>query len=284
MRPLPMSFNWLTRSTASQAQLLPWKISKSANALFRFPTASGWRLPETTLRFLTYTGKSRSSLVTSARFDVITTALSTTLPALSRETYTPCLCFSLFASHFLFRMTIPESIEFRQFDTFPRLRNCTPKLPCILHPPWFFVDAHPWLFLRLQLLHTLFASLTVLFLPFSVSVVLCLLVYRVFFACQFSRNYPRQFFRGGHSYIVDLTFRILTCPFLLAVVSRTWDLVCINLSFASRDFVCPLMTSIRIIRFCPSAWTPRFQRESSCVSLAHGQRWLFLLLLIRCLL
>ena len=36
-----------------------------------------------------------------------------------------------------------------------------------------------------------------LFLPFSVSVVLCLLVYRVFIACQFSRNYPRQFFRGG---------------------------------------------------------------------------------------
>ena len=31
------------------------------------------------------------------------------------------------------------------------------------------------------------------------------------------------------------------------------------------------------IRFCPSAWTPRFQRESSCVSLAHGPRWLFLL-------
>jgi len=32
-----------------------------------------------------------------------------------------------------------------------------------------------------------------------------------------------------------------------------------------------------MIRFCPSAWTPRFQKESSCVSLAHGPRWLFLL-------
>ena len=30
-----------------------------------------------------------------------------------------------------------------------------------------------------------------------------------------------------------------------------------------------------MIRFCPSAWTPRFQKTSSCVSLAHGQRWLF---------
>ena len=30
------------------------------------------------------------------------------------------------------------------------------------------------------------------------------------------------------------------------------------------------------IRFCPSACTPRFQRESSCVSLVHGSRWLFL--------
>jgi len=49
---LPMSFNWLTRSTASQAQLFPWKISTSANGLFRFPATSGWLLPETTLRFL----------------------------------------------------------------------------------------------------------------------------------------------------------------------------------------------------------------------------------------
>ena len=32
-----------------------------------------------------------------------------------------------------------------------------------------------------------------------------------------------------------------------------------------------------MIRFSPSAWTPRFQKKSSCVSLAHGQRWLFLL-------
>jgi len=39
--------------------------------------------------------------------------------------------------------------------------------------------------------------------------------------------------------IVDLPFRIMTCRFLLAIVSHTWDLVCINLSFASKDFVCP---------------------------------------------
>jgi len=30
---------------------------------------------------------------------------------------------------------------------------------------------------------------------------------------------------------------------LLAIVSRTWDLVCINLSFASRDFVCARSTA-----------------------------------------
>jgi len=41
-----------------------------------------------------------------------------------------------------------------------------------------------------------------------------------------------------HTGIVDLTFRITNCRFLLAIVSRTSDLVCINLSFASRDFVC----------------------------------------------
>jgi len=42
-----------------------------------------------------------------------------------------------------------------------------------------------------------------------------------------------------NAYIVDLTFRITTCRSLLAIAFRTWDLVCINLSFASRDFVCP---------------------------------------------
>jgi len=63
MRPLPMSFNWLTRSTSSQAQLFPWKISKSANAVFRFPTTGGWLLPETTMHFFSCIGKTRSSLV-----------------------------------------------------------------------------------------------------------------------------------------------------------------------------------------------------------------------------
>jgi len=86
-------------------------------------------LPEITLRFLTYTGKSRSSLVSSARFNVITIALSTTLPALSRVTYTPCLCFPILASLFLFGMTVPEPNQFRQHDPIPHLRNCTPKLP-----------------------------------------------------------------------------------------------------------------------------------------------------------
>jgi len=78
--------------------------------------------------------------------------------------------------------------------------------------------------------------------------------------------------------IVDLTFRITTCRFLLAIVSCSWDLVCINLSFAPRDFVCARMTSIRIASF---GFVHRRGhhafRESSCVLLAHGPRWLFLL-------
>jgi len=48
----------------------------------------------------------------------------------------------------------------------------------------------------------------------------------------------------NNTFIVDLTFRILTCCFLLAVVSLTWDLVCINFSFASREFVCARSTAI----------------------------------------
>jgi len=121
-------------------------------------------------------------------------------------------------------MTVPEPNEFRQLDTFPHLRNCTPKLPpqpasCAALA--FHRLAHPWLFLRLQLLHTLFASLIVLFLAFSVSAVLCLLVYRVFLRVSSRETIHVNFSVRRHFYIVNLTFRILTCRFLLAVVSRT---------------------------------------------------------------
>jgi len=125
---------------------------------------------------------------------------------------------------------------------------------------------------------------------FAVFCVCCfvLAVVPCFFACQFSRNYPRQFFRGGHSYIVDLTFRITNWSFLLATVSRTWDLVCINLSFASRDFVCARSTpsAFHCVRandldfaFCIGTYRRGHHalRESSFVSPAHGPRWLFLL-------
>ena len=43
--------------------------------------------------------------------------------------------------------------------------------------------------------------------------------------------------------IVDLHFRIMTCRYLLAIVFRTWGLVCSNLSFASREFVCARSTA-----------------------------------------
>ena len=62
--------------------------------------------------------------------------------------------------------------------------------------------------------------------------------------------------------IVDSPFRITNCRFLLAIVFRTWGLVCINLSFASTEFVCARSTHVTF-EFCPSGWTPRF-RESSC--------------------
>ena len=75
--------------------------------------------------------------------------------------------------------------------------------------------------------------------------------------------------------IVDLPFRITTCRFLLAIVFRTWGLVCINLSFASREFVCARSTAFahdldsHCIRFCPSAWAPRFQRVELCIASAR---------------
>jgi len=256
------------------------RFRKSANALFRFPTTSGWRLPETTLCFLTYTGKSRSYLVTSARFNVITTALSTTLPALSRETYPPCLCFPFFASHFTSEWPFPSPTIFGSLTLFLIYAIAHRNYPHSPHPAphlAFHRLAHPWLFLRRQLLHTLFASLIVLFLPFSVSIVLCLIVYHVSLRVSSRETIHANFSVGGHSYIVDFTFRITTCRFLLAIVSRSWDLVGINLSFPSRDFVCPHMTSIRIAFGFVHRRGHHAFRKSNCVSLAHGPRWLFLL-------
>jgi len=149
--------------------------------IFRSPTTSGWLLPETILCFLNSTGKSRSSLVTSAHFNVITIALQTTFPALSRVTYTPSFCFPLFP-HFSFsEWPFPSPTNFGSLTLFLIYATAHRNCPASCTPLFFWGDAHPWLFLRLQLLHTLFTSLIVLFLPFSVSVVLCLLVKSVFF-------------------------------------------------------------------------------------------------------
>ena len=97
------------------------------------------------------------------------------------------------------------------FSSFALLHTKITPQSASCAPLAFYVVAQTWLFLRLHLLHTFFASLIVLFWPFSV--VLCLLVYRVFFACQFSRNYPRHFPWGGHSFIVYLPFSHYESPF-----------------------------------------------------------------------
>jgi len=107
---------------------------KVSERIFRFPTTSGWLLHGTTLRFFSCTGKTRSSLVnfspsqrhhyrcfndTSCTFPCNLDALPLFFP----------LCFT-----FLFGMTVPEPDKFRQLDTFPHLRNCTPTLPHSPHP------------------------------------------------------------------------------------------------------------------------------------------------------
>jgi len=231
---------------------------KVSERIFRFPTTSGWLLPETTLRFLNSTGKSRSSLVNfspSQRHHYRSfNDTSCTFPC-NRDAL-PLFC--PFCLTFLFGMTVPEPNEFRQLDTFPRLRNCTPKLPCILHLPCFFVDAHPWLFLRLQLLHTLFASLIVLFLPFSVSVVLCLLVSRVFCVSVLAKLSTPIFPWGAFLYSgftfshYDLQFPTRYCiPY---VRSGLYQLVIRvkGIRVCALHCVCA-KSSFRIIRFCPSA-------------------------------
>ena len=128
--------------------------------------------------------------------------------------------------------------------------------------------------MRHQLLHTLFASLIVLFLPFSVSVVLCLLVYRVFlfFLRVSSRETIHANFSVGGAFLYsgfnfwhyDLPFPTRYCiPF---VRSGLYQLVIRVKGFrvSAHD-----LDSHCIIRFCPSAWTPRFQEVELCIASAR---------------
>ena len=94
-----------------------------------------------------------------------------------------------------------------------------------------------------------------------------------------ARDIRQSFYKISQRFIgiVDLTFRILTCRFLLAVVSCTMRSGLYQLVIRVRGFrVCALhcdlaITSIPhcIIRFCPSAWTPRFQEVELCIASAR---------------
>ena len=97
--------------------------------------------------------------------------------------------------------------------------------PRIRSPLAFYVVAHPWLLLRLQLLHTFFVSLIVLFLPFSISVVLCLLVCRVFFCVPVLANLSTPFFPCGGilvQWIYLFALRIAVSCSLLYSVREIW--------------------------------------------------------------
>ena len=172
---------------------------KVSERIFRFPTTSGWLLPETTLPFFPAPERHAPSSLTSACLNVITTALSTTFPALSRVTYTPCFCFPLFATLFLFGMTVPEPNEFRQLDTFPHLRNCTPKIspqPASCTPLALHRVAHPWLFMRRQLCIHFSLHLSYCFCRF-LCLLFCACSYTVFFCVSVLAKLSTPIFPWG---------------------------------------------------------------------------------------
>jgi len=156
----------------------------------------------------------------------------------------------------------------------------------ILHPLCFLCGSSPLVvFCAFNCcIHFCFVFI-VLFLHFSVCVVLCLLVHRVFFACQFSQNYPCHVFRGGAFLYSGFTFSHYELPFptrycIPYVRSGLYQLIiCVKGIRVCALHCVRAVTSIRIafeVLSFFSAWTPRCQ-ESSFVSLAHGPRWLFLL-------
>jgi len=91
-----------------------------------------------------------------------------------------------------------------------------------------------------------------------------------FFACQFSRNYPRHFFPWGAFLYsgfnfshYDLLFPTRYCiPF---VRSGLYQLVIRVKGFR----VYAHDPDLHCIRCCPSAWTPRYQRVELCIASAR---------------
>ena len=148
MRPLPNVIQ-LTHSLDSVASTaFPWKISKSANVFFRFPTTSGWLLPETTLCFRAYRGKSLFSLVNFSPFQRhhyrSFNGTSCTFPC---NLHTLPL-FSSFCLTFPFRndrsraQRISAATLFLIYAT--AYRNYPPQ-PTSCNPLDFYVIAHPCL-------------------------------------------------------------------------------------------------------------------------------------------
>ena len=81
-------------------------------------------------------------------------------------------------------------------------------------------------------------------------------------------NFPNK--NVGNALIVDIPFRISNRGFLLVIVFRSWDLVCLNLSFASRDNLS--FASRDINQPCPK-WVNFLRKSGTSGNLArNGQR------------
>ena len=225
--------------------------------------------------FFTYTGKSRSSLINFSpfqrhhyrSFNDISCTVPSNLHALplfsSSEWPFPSSTNSGSKTPFLIYATAHRN--------YPQSASCTPFAFCVV--------AHSWLLLRLQLLHPFLASLIVLFLPFSV---FCACSYTVFFCVSVLAKLSTPFFPWGGAFLYSgYTFSHYESPFptrdgIPLVRSSLYQLV-IRVKGIP---VCALhcvraATSIRIA-FEVFGVDTTFS-ESSCVSLAHGPRWLFLL-------
>jgi len=97
--------DWLTADLENVQEYIDDFLVFSAtpeeqNAFSGFPQPVDGSYLKQLCAFLTQQESHAPPLLTSPRLNVITTALSTKLPAVSRVTETPCLCFPLSASLF----------------------------------------------------------------------------------------------------------------------------------------------------------------------------------------
>ena len=225
--------------------------------------------------------------LTSARFNVITIALSTTLSALSRVTNTLAFVFLFFCLTFPLRNNRSEPSEFRQHALFLICATAHQNYPAvrILRPPCFLCGSSNLVVFAPSSAAYIFrfAYRTVL----AVFCFCCFVLARIpcFFCVSVLAKLSTPFSVGGAFFYSVFTFfalRIAVSYSWLYSVREVWFVSTCHSRQGNSCVRAPLRSRSNLIfallsKFCPFRRGHHVSESRVCVSLPQGPRWLFLL-------